>query len=209
MRATISITVFFVLLLSNINFGMAQDTVGKEIKVGDKIPDQILKIIGNENGKPTIINFWATWCVPCIKELKLLDSVLMETNGINVLSVTYENDKTIQSFLDRNKELKSGRLNIISSDTILRSYFSHRILPHNIWIDNEGIVRYITGSEEMNKKNILSFIDKNPISAKNKKDEIEFSPFEPFHLSDSEFVYRSIITKRIDGIFSGEMVYPI
>jgi len=209
MRAINSIAVFFLLLLSNINFGMAQATITKEIKVGDKIPDHVLRIIGNENGKPTIINFWATWCAPCIKELKLLDSILKENDEINILSVTNEDNKKVEPFLERNRELKSGKLTFVSSDTLLHSYFPHRILPHNIWIDKAGIVRYITGSEEMNEKNILSFINNKPITAKNKNDDMKFNPFAPFHLSDSEFVYRSILTKRIDGIPSGETVYPI
>ncbi|HMR18537.1 MAG TPA: TlpA disulfide reductase family protein [Sphingobacterium sp.] len=212
MRVTISIAVFFLLLLSDINIGLAQTTSSTEIKVGDKIPNPIMNIVNNHQGKinkPTIINFWATWCVPCIKELKLLDSVLKETDGINVLSVTYEENRKVEAFLERNKELRSGRLTIVSSDPSFHKYFPHRILPHNIWIDTAGIVKYITGSEEISVENMHSFMKNKPIIAKNKEDKISFDPFKPFHLSDSEFIYRSIVTKRIDGIFSGETVHPI
>lgn len=92
MRATISIAILF-LLLSFDNFALSQTAEAQEFKVGNKIPEQIMKTFSKDtetSSKPTIINFWATWCVPCIKELKLLDSVLNETDGINVLSVTYE-----------------------------------------------------------------------------------------------------------------------
>lgn len=120
-----------------------------------------------------------------------------------------KNDVTVESFLERNKELKSGRLTILTSDTLLKTYFPHRLIPHNIWIDTEGTVKYITGGEEMSKENILSFINGKQLNIKNKEDNRRFNPFEPFHLSDSEFVYRSILTKRIDGIPSGNAIYPV
>src|SRR5690606_16745787 len=211
MRATISIAILF-LLLSFDNFALSQTAEAQEFKLGDKIPEQIMKTLSKDtetSSKPTIINFWATWCVPCIKELKLLDSVLNETDGINVLSVTYENDVPVESFLERNKELKSGRLTILTSDTLLKTYFPHRLIPHDIWIETEGTVKYITGGEEMSKENILSFINGKQLNIKNKEDNRKFNPFEPFHLSDSEFVYRSILTKRIDGIPSGNAIYPV
>ncbi|SMG15719.1 TlpA family protein disulfide reductase [Sphingobacterium psychroaquaticum] len=205
MKAINIIAVAFLLLSLQVDLAMAQI---KELKVGDKIPNQIMEMVNGNSvePKPTIINFWATWCVPCIKELRLLDSVLKESDAVNILSVTYEDENTIQSFLERNIDLKSGRLNILTSDTIFKSYFPHRILPHNIWINTEGLVEYITGGEDMNKDNILLFKNNQPINAKNKKDNTKFNPREPFHLSDSKFVYRSIFTRHIDGILSGTTV---
>lgn len=51
------------------------------------LPDVTLKNIDGEdiriadygqNGKITVISFWATWCKPCIKELKNINSILDE-----------------------------------------------------------------------------------------------------------------------------------
>lgn len=205
MMGTNSIIISLLLLLSCVSLGVAQN---KEIKVGDKIPDHIMKTVNINlaEPKPTIINFWATWCVPCIKELKLLDSVLKETDGINILSVTYEDEKKVEPFLERNNDLQSNRLTILHSDTLFIKYFPHRALPHNIWIDSDGIVQYITGAEEMTDKNIKSFLMGKIIETKEKNDILDFDPRKPFHLSDSQFVYRSILTERIDGILSGATV---
>lgn len=116
---------------------------------------------------------------------------------------------TIESFLERNTDLKSGKLTIISADTLFKDYFPHRMLPHDIWINLDGVVEYITGGQDMNRENIASFIIGESIVAEYKKDDINFNPFEPFHLSDSDFVYKSILTKRIDGIFSGVNVQTV
>src|SRR5690606_4416996 len=148
----------FLLLSFQVNLAMAQT---KELKAGGKLPNQLLEIV-NKNlaePQPTNINIWATGRVPSINEVKLLDTVLEETDAVNILSVTYEDNKTIHSFLERNTDLKSGKLTIITSDTLFKNYFPHRMLPHNIWIDSQGIVKHITGAEDMNGENIQSFID--------------------------------------------------
>lgn len=205
MRVTNFIASFLFLTTFLMNIGVAQTT---GLKVGDSIPEELRKVIhyNFSKSKPTIINFWATWCAPCIDELKLLDSVLKESDEINVLSVTYEDEKTINSFLDRNLDLRGTNLTIISSDTLFNRFFPHRILPHNIWLDPRGNIKYITGGENINRKNILAFTQDQSINATNKSDDIRFDPFAPFHLSDSEFEYRSILTKRIDGILSGKTI---
>ena len=210
MKAIIKIVFLSLVILYN-NTCLSQTRTVNELKVGDKIPPTLKNAItsGGKMSQPTIINFWATWCVPCINELQLIDSVLSEGDGINIISVTYENSATVESFLDRHDNLKSGNLNIFSSDTLIRSYFPHRILPHNVWVDGDGIVRYITGGTEMQKQNVFAFMQGKPLDFREKKDAIQFDPFKPFHLSDSEFVYRSILTERVDGIFSGNTVHPI
>ncbi|MGO3307511.1 MAG: TlpA family protein disulfide reductase [Sphingobacterium sp.] len=202
MRA-INITTILLLFQSFLaNDGMAQ---AKELNVGDKVPEHLMKIVNSNSGeaKPTIINFWATWCVPCISELKLLDSVLNETDEINILSVTYEDEKTIKAFLEQNKDLKSGALSIISSDTLFKNYFPHRTLPHNVWIDPQNKVQNITGGDEMTRENIQSFSARAIIETQEKIDILDFDPSKPFHLSDSRFVTRSILTDRISGILTG------
>ncbi|WP_185218095.1 TlpA family protein disulfide reductase [Sphingobacterium mizutaii] len=212
MKVTINMAVFFLLLYSNLSIGWAQAVLTKEIKVGDKVPGYILEIINKKQtglSKPTILNFWATWCVPCIRELKLLDSVQKETNDVNIFSVTYESEQKTRSFFENNEFLKSNILKIINSDTLLHRSFPHRIIPHNIWIDADGIVQYITGSEEMIRDNIYSFMRGDRIKIQEKKDIVNFDPFAPFRLSDSSYRYRSILTKSINGIFSGVSVQKV
>ena len=88
MKGTVIKIIIFIFTTGTINFSFAQNVSELKVDIGDKIPEDVVKIIeenGGEVGKPTIINFWATWCVPCIRELKTLNGILDETNEINVL----------------------------------------------------------------------------------------------------------------------------
>ena len=201
----IIITLFF---LFQIDIGKAQI---ETLNVGDKIPDHLFKTINTSEAEPraTIISFWATWCVPCIREMKLLDSIKKRVDEINIISITYEDEVTVDNFFSNRTDLKKNDLNIISSDTLFNRYFPHRILPHNIWISPDGIVDYITGSEEVRIENIYAFLEGHPIENDRKEDVVHFDPFEPFHLRDSNFTYRSILTEHIKGIYGGVSVQNV
>lgn len=57
-------------------------------------------------GRLLVLNFWATWCPPCIQEMPSLDAFQekMRAKGVIVVGVSVDkNDKTYQQFLNRAK----------------------------------------------------------------------------------------------------------
>lgn len=48
-------------------------------------------------GRPIIVNFWATWCVPCLEEMPILDRFLRsrKETGLEVLLINYKESKKI------------------------------------------------------------------------------------------------------------------
>ncbi|MFB2704017.1 MULTISPECIES: prolipoprotein diacylglyceryl transferase family protein [Marinobacter] len=52
------------------------------------------------NGQPTVVNLWATWCPPCIREMPVLEEAQKRYPGINfVFANQGEHPETIQRFL--------------------------------------------------------------------------------------------------------------
>ena len=72
------------------------------INLKDAYGNQIVK--NDYKGKVTIINFWATWCPPCVEEIPSLNQLKQEMQGkdFELISINYaEDSKTIIEFLKK------------------------------------------------------------------------------------------------------------
>lgn len=81
------------------------------IKVGDKAPDFTIQAdngrtvsVHNFGGKLLLLNFWATWCQPCVQEVPSLNKLeaALGPQGLVVLGVSEDEDqKAYKDFLSR------------------------------------------------------------------------------------------------------------
>jgi thiol-disulfide isomerase/thioredoxin len=62
-------------------------------------------VMANFRGKPLLINFWATWCVPCIRELPALQRFQREqaARGWHVLALAVDQPVPVLEFIARFK----------------------------------------------------------------------------------------------------------
>jgi thiol-disulfide isomerase/thioredoxin len=66
-------------------------------------PDGSLVALKSFQGHPLLINFWATWCPPCVEELPLINQFYREnrTKGWQVLALAVDKKSSVQAFLQR------------------------------------------------------------------------------------------------------------
>jgi thiol-disulfide isomerase/thioredoxin len=54
-------------------------------------------------GKPLVVNFWATWCPPCVDELPLLEQFYVKNNAKSwqMIAIAVDNAKAVKQFLTK------------------------------------------------------------------------------------------------------------
>lgn len=102
-------------------------------------------------GKVVVLNFWATWCGPCRKELPLLDaySKIQQQHGLEVVAVTTEDSLPLY----RLKPL-AAMVSFTMARRFRGDYGAVSAVPMNFVIDRSGILRYAkAGSFDLDSLN--------------------------------------------------------
>ncbi len=110
-------------------------------------------------GKVVIVNFWATWCPPCITEMPTLQEAWHQLHPSNfeILAVNLGGDtETIQRFVDRfEPKLKFPIL--MDLDQTIMDTWRIRALPTSYVIDTTGHVAYIElGPRDFSHDHVIS-----------------------------------------------------
>ena len=104
-------------------------------------------------GKPTLVNLWASWCAPCVKELPTLDKLAQAQKGkLNVVAISQDMDvphASVVAFLTTHQiaSLKSYQ----DPKMALSGALGAEVLPTSILYDSGGreIWRYVGDQDWM------------------------------------------------------------
>lgn len=112
-------------------------------------------------GRVLLVNFWATWCAPCVKELPSLDEVQLKLGGEGLLVLAVSQDRggvaVAGPFL---KKLNINRLGLFLDPNMrFGRAFGVRALPWTVLIDREGrIVGQLPGYAEWDSPEAIALI---------------------------------------------------
>jgi len=112
-------------------------------------------------GTGLVLNFWATWCAPCVREMPQLNRLKMlgDGTGFDVIAVSEDRNgtSTIKEFYATNK---LDNLEVLLDKKMrLLNVLNVRGLPTTILIDSHGLeVGRAEGPAEWDQPNVLSFI---------------------------------------------------
>jgi peroxiredoxin len=168
MRAR-SVVRTFILLVIAISIGVTFYGFYKKdqgsVIIGELAPDFALKTLDGQTiqlsslkGNGVLLNFWATWCEPCRREMPLMEEKyeILKNSGVEFLAVNIaEPDIPVFSFVDR---LGITFPILMDREKIITQLYGVGPLPSTFFIDKEGnVVSHFVG--EMNESTINKHLE--------------------------------------------------
>jgi len=120
----------------------------------ERLPDLELKNLDNktvnvssygENGKITVFNFWATWCIPCKKELNNIADVYedwQDDYDVEVIAVATDDQRTVAKV----KPYVNGKAwdygVLYDTNQKFQRAIGFQTVPYTIVVDEDGDIMY-------------------------------------------------------------------
>ncbi|MGE5110143.1 MAG: TlpA family protein disulfide reductase [Acidobacteriaceae bacterium] len=112
------------------------------------------------HGKPVVLNFWATWCAPCIEEVPSIVA-LQKQMGDKVVVLAVSIDVDNDAYTKFTEKRMPGILTVRDGDQKVSSLYGTFGWPETYIIDREGkIRRKFIGPQDWTSPEIIDYLTK-------------------------------------------------
>ena len=191
----------------------------QRLNIGDRLPAIELKNVINKKdgtlsladlrGKAIIFDFWGHACPSCIKAFPKMDSLQARFGDqLQIIGVNRESKDSTERLFQRFKKIHRPEFPLVCGDTVLSKLFPNNYLPWHAWVDQDGIVQYITDGWNATAENISSFLQGHKLNAATKEIVSDYDYKRSYLGQVSErygnsISYSSFIGKSIPNLILG------
>ena len=157
LRFLISIVLGTLLLVSGCNRGSHPEQTDKPAPDFTVSDGQTSIHLAKYRGQVVLLNFWATWCAPCIQELPSLLKLHHDNPNLVVLAVSIDEDPDAYSSFIRYRHI--DLITVRDPKQSAASLFHTEMWPETYIIDRNGLIRRkFIGATDWSDPEIRSYI---------------------------------------------------
>ncbi len=147
----------FLPVLSSCNRGAEPSLVGK-LAPNFTIQDGSRTVTLQQfRGKPLLVNFWASWCAPCLQEIPSLEALHHQLPDLEILAVSTDSDPDAYKKFLAEHPMDLDMVRDPTQDSN-RAFGSYRF-PETFVIDSHGVVlRRFIGFQDWTSPEMLQFL---------------------------------------------------
>ncbi len=129
-----------------------QDVNGKDVKLSEAL-----------KSGPVVVDFWASWCQPCLKELPRFDEMQKKYPNASFLMITIDAPKSTARAKSEVKSKKYSFTTLFDTNQYVKGKLNVDSIPHTFILKQDGVIAYEhlgynVGDEKILEEELLKVI---------------------------------------------------